>query len=98
MVMTALDLSVKDAKLHVASMHLVIASCWNDCLPKALAALSLSPSEFHSYLINEAQVSMQMHEALILLGILIFTTYYFASMHGLFAKDVDSCSLRRWVH
>lgn len=62
MVMAALDTSVKDAKIQIASMHLVIVSCWNDSLLKALAALSLSPSEFDSYLLNEAQVSTKIHE------------------------------------
>lgn len=55
MVMAALDRSVEDAKTQIASMHLGVASCWNASVPKALAALSLSPSEFDSYL-NETQV------------------------------------------
>ncbi|XP_073395539.1 uncharacterized protein [Physcomitrium patens] len=56
-VMAALDTSVEDAKTQVASMHLAVASCWNASVPKALAALSLSPSEFDSYLLNEVQGS-----------------------------------------
>lgn len=62
MVIAALDISVKDAKIQVASMHSVIASYWNNSLPKALAALSLSPSEFDSYLLNEAHVSTKIHD------------------------------------
>jgi len=54
-VMAALDESVEDAKARIASMHLGVASCWNASVPKALAALILSPSEFDSYL-NEMQV------------------------------------------
>lgn len=57
-VMAALDTSVEDAKTQVASMHLAVASCWNASVPKALAALSLSPSEFDSYLLNEVQVCL----------------------------------------
>lgn len=55
LVMAALDTSVEDAKTQIASMHLGVASCWNASVPKALAALSLSPSEFDTYL-NETQV------------------------------------------
>lgn len=58
MVMAALDSNVEDAKNQIASMHLGVASCWNASVPKALAALSLSPSEFDSYL-NETQVWTQ---------------------------------------
>ena len=55
MVMAALDNSVDDAKAQIVSMHLGVASCWNASVPKALAALSLSPREFDSYL-KETQV------------------------------------------
>lgn len=55
MVMAALDKSVEDAKAQIASMHLGVAGCWNASVPKALAALSLSPSDFDCFL-NETQV------------------------------------------
>lgn len=56
MVMAALDNSVRVAKSQLESMHLTVASCWNASMFKALAALSLSPSEFDCWLLNEAQV------------------------------------------
>ena len=60
MLMAALDSSVDDAKVQIASMHLGVASCWNASVPKALAALSLSPCEFDSYL-NATQVWTDMY-------------------------------------
>jgi hypothetical protein len=62
LVMAALDTSVRDAKSQLASMHLAVASCWNASMRKALAALSLSPSEFDSWLLNETQVCPQIHD------------------------------------
>ncbi|KAG0615159.1 hypothetical protein M758_5G019800 [Ceratodon purpureus] len=55
MVMAALDNNVRDAKSQLESMHLAVASCWNASMLKALAALSLSPSEFDCWLLNKAE-------------------------------------------
>ena len=63
MVMAALEPgSVMDVKSQLASMNFAVASCWNASVPKALAAFMLSPSEFDSWLLNEAQVRPQIHD------------------------------------
>ena len=54
MVMDALD--TMDAKAQLESMHSTVSSHWNAPVVKALAALSLSPSEFDCWRRNEGQV------------------------------------------
>lgn len=58
-VMAALDTSVTDAKIQVAAMQSAISSCWNDSLPKALAALSFSPSEIDGYVLQVRMVLLE---------------------------------------
>ncbi|XP_073390614.1 uncharacterized protein [Physcomitrium patens] len=55
MVIDALDQSVEDAKTRVASMHVTLKSCLNASVPKALAGINLSPSEFDSSIFSETQ-------------------------------------------
>lgn len=77
MVIDALDQSVEDAKTRVASMHVTLKSCLNASVPKALAGINLSPSEFDSSIFSETQVQTYLRLCLFVLltFVDVLTTY-----------------------
>ncbi|KAG0575621.1 hypothetical protein KC19_5G017700 [Ceratodon purpureus] len=76
MVMAALDNNVRDAKSQLESMHLAVASCWNASMLKALAALSLSPSEFDCWLLNKAEGACALNDTSSIEGSIVAWSQY----------------------
>lgn len=57
--LAALDVSVEKARGHIVSLQAARASLWQTQMPKTLAALGISPSEYEHHLLYDGKVTAE---------------------------------------